>query len=60
MDFKQLEYFLKVCAATSLSDAAYSSGISQPALSRQIKLFEERLGIALFRAITEKPLPQSS
>jgi LysR family transcriptional regulator, nitrogen assimilation regulatory protein len=48
MDFKQLEYFLKVCAAASLSDAAYSSGISQPALSRQIKLLEDELGVQLF------------
>jgi LysR family transcriptional regulator, nitrogen assimilation regulatory protein len=48
MDLKQLEYFLKVCAATSLSDAAYSSGISQPALSRQIKLLEDELGVVLF------------
>lgn len=48
MDLKQLEYFLKVCVATSLSDAAYSCGISQPALSRQIKLLEDELGIVLF------------
>lgn len=48
MDLRRLDYFLKVCAAESLSDAANSAGISQPALSRQIRLLEEELGVSLF------------
>lgn len=48
MDLKQLQYFLRICEATSLSEAAQFAGVSQPALSRQIKLLEEELGVVLF------------
>lgn len=48
MDIKQLRYFLHVCDAPSMSDAAYAAHISQPALSRQIRLLEDELGVALF------------
>jgi LysR family transcriptional regulator, nitrogen assimilation regulatory protein len=48
MDLKQLQYFLKVCDAPSLSDAAYTAGISQPALSRHVRMLEEELGVILF------------
>lgn len=48
MDIKQLKYFLHVCDARSMSDAAYAAHISQPALSRQIRLLEQDLGVVLF------------
>ena len=48
MDIKQLRYFLHVCDARSMSDAAYAAHISQPALSRQIRLLEQDLGVVLF------------
>jgi LysR family transcriptional regulator, nitrogen assimilation regulatory protein len=48
MELKQLHYFLKVCDAPSLSEAAHGAGISQPALSRHVRLLEEELGVTLF------------
>jgi len=48
MDIKQLEYFLAVANARSFSRASELIPISQPALSRQIRLLEEELGGALF------------
>ena len=48
MDIKQLHLFLHVCAAQSMRDAAYAAAISQPALSRQIRLLEHELGVQLF------------
>jgi len=43
-----LQSFLTVARAQSISDAAQSLHISQPALSRQIKDLEEELGLLLF------------
>jgi LysR family nitrogen assimilation transcriptional regulator len=48
MDLKRLEYFLLVCSTSSLTDAASLAEVSQPALSRQIKLLEDELGVSLF------------
>ena len=44
MNFKQLEYFVAVADAGSISSAARSLHISQPPLSTQMHLLEEELG----------------
>ena len=47
MDFKQLEYFIKVAELGSFTNAACSLGVSQPALSRQVSLLEQQFGLQL-------------
>lgn len=47
MDVRRLRYFVKVAEAGSFSRAAAVLGISQPALSRQVRLLEEEMGISL-------------
>ena len=49
MDTHRLKYFLRIAEDGSITRAASSLGIAQPALSRQIRLLEEDLGVALFR-----------
>lgn len=44
----QIQYFLKVADCMSFSRAAEALYISQPSVSRQVKLLEEELGCALF------------
>lgn len=48
MDLKQLRTFLHVAETGSLSKAAKRLNVTQPALSRQIRLLEEDAGVALF------------
>jgi DNA-binding transcriptional LysR family regulator len=48
MDLKQLRSFREVAEAGSLSRAADRLRLAQPALSRQVKLLEEELGLPLF------------
>jgi DNA-binding transcriptional LysR family regulator len=48
MDIAQLRTFIHVAELGSLSKAAGRLRIAQPALSRQIRLLEEELGIRLF------------
>src|SRR6202042_3768507 len=48
MDTHRLKYFLRIAEEGSISRAAAVLGIAQPALSRQIRLLEEDLGITLF------------
>lgn len=48
MNFKQLEYFIAVADAGSISAAARSLHISQPPLSTQMHLLEEELDQSLF------------
>jgi LysR family nitrogen assimilation transcriptional regulator len=47
MDFKEMRYFAHVARAGSFSRAASELRIAQPALSRQIRKLEDRLGVAL-------------
>jgi DNA-binding transcriptional LysR family regulator len=49
MDTHRLKYFLRIAEEGSITRAARSLGIAQPALSRQIRLLEEDLGITLFQ-----------
>ncbi|OHV27918.1 MULTISPECIES: LysR family transcriptional regulator [Pseudofrankia] len=49
MDTHRLRYFLHVADEGSINRAASTLGVAQPALSRQIRLLEEDLGVTLFR-----------
>lgn len=49
MDTHRLKYFLRVAEEGSITRAAKLLGIAQPALSRQVQLLEEELGVTLFR-----------
>lgn len=48
LDLRQLRYFLEVAAGMNISAAARKMKMTQPALSRQIRSFEENLGWELF------------
>ena len=48
MDTHRLKYFLRIAEEGSVTRAAAVLGVAQPALSRQIRLLEEDLGITLF------------
>ncbi|MBC8080695.1 MAG: LysR family transcriptional regulator [Gorillibacterium sp.] len=54
MDFRLLEYFVTVCTELHFTKAAEKLGISQPTLSQQIRLLEQRVGAPLFRRIGKK------
>lgn len=45
---RQLEYVVAVAAHRNFSKAAEACGVSQPALSTQVREVEQRLGLALF------------
>jgi DNA-binding transcriptional LysR family regulator len=49
VDTHRLKYFLRIAEEGSITGAAASLGIAQPALSRQVRLLEEDLGVVLFR-----------
>ncbi len=48
MDIRQLEYFMHVANTLNITHAALRAHVSQPALSRQLRLLEEELGVRLF------------
>lgn len=48
MDFRRLSYFVRIAELGSLSRAADRLRIAQPALSRQMRLLEEDVGVSLF------------
>jgi DNA-binding transcriptional LysR family regulator len=48
MDIRRLQSFLRIADEGSMSRAARVLGVAQPALSRQMRLLEEALGVALF------------
>lgn len=49
MDVRQLEYFMHVANTLNITHAAMRAHVSQPALSRQIRLLEQELGTKLFK-----------
>jgi LysR family nitrogen assimilation transcriptional regulator len=48
MDIKQLRTFIRVAEVGSLSQASDRLRLAQPALSRQIKMLENEIGVPLF------------
>lgn len=48
MDTLQISYFLKVAETEHMTNAAKELHVSQPALSRSLRLLEEELGLKLF------------
>ncbi|MCC2683126.1 MAG: LysR family transcriptional regulator [Paenibacillaceae bacterium] len=48
MEFRQLQYFIKVAKMQHVTHAAEEMHVAQSAVSRQIHLLEEELGVALF------------
>ena len=49
METRQLQHFLVVARARTLTEAAETLHITQPALSMSIRRLEEILGVSLFR-----------
>lgn len=54
MEFHQLRYFVAAAEEMSMSRAAERVHVSQPALSRQIALLEDEIGVMLFDRIRKR------
>ena len=48
MEIQQVRYFVALCETLNFTRAAERSNVSQPSLTRAIKLLEHELGGALF------------
>lgn len=53
MEMHQIHYFLKVAQTLNMTRAAEELHVSQPSLSRQIKLLEEELDVLLFERLPQ-------
>lgn len=57
IDIRRLRYFLAVCDHGGFSRAAVAIGVAQPALTRQIQLLEQHLGVELVTRNGRNALP---
>jgi len=57
MNVRQLEAFCKVMETGSMSEAARSLGVSQPAISKSIRLLERALKLTLFKRSGDQLYP---
>jgi len=48
MEMRQLHYFVALAEESSVSRAAVKLSVAQPAISRQLRMLEEELGVTLF------------
>ncbi|HEY1712499.1 MAG TPA: LysR substrate-binding domain-containing protein [Solirubrobacteraceae bacterium] len=53
-DLRRLQYFLAVARERNFTRAAAQLHVAQPALSRQVRLLEEELGVALLHRTTHE------
>lgn len=60
VDFRRLRYFLAVCDHGGFSRAAKAVGIAQPALTRQVQLLEQELGLPLFTRNGRSAVPSEA
>ncbi len=51
MEIRRLKYFIRIAELGSLTRASVALRVAQPALSRQMHLLQEELGITLFRRV---------
>lgn len=56
MDLHQLEYVRAVVRTGSVTRAAAEAHVAQPSVSKQIKLLERELGVALFHRVGRRVL----
>lgn len=57
MELRQLEYLRAVVRAGSVTRAAEETHVSQPSISKQLKLLERGLGAALFHRVGRRVVP---
>lgn len=57
MELHQLDYLRAVVRAGSVTRAAAEAHVSQPSISKQIKLLERELGVALFQRAGRRVVP---
>ncbi|MBI5719129.1 MAG: LysR family transcriptional regulator [Burkholderiales bacterium] len=54
---RHLEHFLAICEAGSLRRAATQCGVTQPALTKSLKLLESAFGVSLFERAPDGMVP---
>lgn len=57
MNVRQLEAFCKTMETGSMSEAARTLGVTQPAISKSIRLLERTLGLNLFKRVGDRLYP---
>ena len=60
IDIKDLETFIAILDSGSISRAAESIGLTQPALSLKLKKMEQELGVPLFQRTPRSVIPLES